>query len=107
MDDAQAGTLSEFMSITGLDDTTNALRFLEASNWALEEAVNLFFATGGDLGAGGGGGAGVAGAAGSNGIPTDNSALEEDVVRAPLPVVRDRLYGDASGPHGIAAPVAR
>ena len=105
MDDAQAGILGEFMSITGLDDTTNALRILEASNWALEEAVNLYFATGGDLGAGGG--AGAAGAGGSNSIPADVPALEEDEVRAPLPVVRDRLYGDVSGQHGIPARVAR
>eukprot|EP00878_Enallax_costatus_P022026 GHUV01023349.1.p1 GENE.GHUV01023349.1~~GHUV01023349.1.p1 ORF type:complete len:292 (+),score=90.24 GHUV01023349.1:284-1159(+) len=103
MDDAQAGILGEFMSITGLDDTTNALRILEVSNWALEEAVNLFFATGGDLGAGGG----AAGAGGSNSTPADVPALEEEEVRAPLPVVRDRLYGDVSGPHGIPARVAR
>lgn len=102
MDDAQAGILGEFMSITGLDDTTNALRILEASNWALEEAVNLFFATGGDLGAGGGGGGAAAA-----GVPADMPALEEDEVRAPLPTVMDRLYGDVPGPHGLPARVAR
>lgn len=108
MDDAQAGILGEFMSITGMDDTTNALRILEASNWALEEAVNLFFATGGDLGGGGqGAAAGGGGAARPSGIPADLPPLDEEDVRAPMPTVVDRLYGDVPGPHSIPARVTR
>lgn len=107
MEDAQAGVLGEFMSITGMDDTTNALRILEASNWALEEAVNLFFATGGDLGSSGAVGGGAAAGAGASGVPADLATLEEDEVRAPLPAVMDRLYGDIPGPHGMPTRVAR
>lgn len=107
MDDAQAGLLGEFMSITGLDDTTQALSILEASNWVLEEAVNLFFATGGDIGAGAAGAAGGARADGGNGSSEALAAMEEDEVRAPLPVIKERLYGDVSGHHGIPAHPAR
>jgi hypothetical protein len=77
----------------GVDDVAAATNVLEATSWQLEEAINLQFATGGDLGgASAGGGPGAAGAAGP--------PLDEDTVRAPMPVMRDRLYGDA-GMHGI------
>jgi hypothetical protein len=80
----------------GVDDVAAAMNVLEATNWQLEDAINLQFATGGDLGgAGAGGGAGAAGAAN---LPP----LEEEEVRAPMPVMRDRLYGDG-GMHGIPA----
>lgn len=80
------------------------MNVLEATNWSLEDAINLQFATGGDAGGGGGGvggggaGGGAGGAAGPAGLPP----LEEEDVRAPMPVMRDRLYGDA-GMHGIPA----
>lgn len=77
----------------GVDDVAAAMNVLEATNWALEDAVNLQFATGGDL-AGGGGNAAAGGGAAQ--LP----ALDEEEVRAPLPVVRDRLYGDV-GMHGV------
>jgi hypothetical protein len=85
-----------FMLPQGVDDMAVAMNVLEATNWQLEDAINLQFATGGDLGgAGAGGGAGAAG--GANLPP-----LEEEEVREPMPVMRDRLYGD-HGMHGIPA----
>jgi len=88
---------------TGVDDVAAAMNVLEATNWALEDAVNLQFATGGDLGGGGGGGGG----AGGGGGPAELPPLDEDNVRAPMPVMRDRLYGDV-GMHGVpAAGIAR
>jgi hypothetical protein len=78
-----------------VDDVAAAMNVLEATNWALEEAINLQFATGGDVGGGGGGGGG-AHAGGAADLPP----LEEENVRAPLPVMRDRLYGDV-GMHGV------
>lgn len=67
MDDdaARAEVLQQFLSITGSDEGI-ALNVLENTNWNLEEAVNLFFATGGE-GLGGGGGGGAFGAAGGGG----------------------------------------
>jgi hypothetical protein len=79
---------------------------LEATNWQLEEAVNLQFATGGDLGGGAAGGGSNTATGGAPDIPPE-LLQEEDEVRAPMPVMRDRLYGDAPGPHGIPARVAR
>jgi hypothetical protein len=83
-----------------VDDVGAAISVLEATNWQLEEAINLQFATGGVGGGGGGngGGAGDGGAGGLGHLPM----LDEEDVRAPMPVVRDRLYGDAGGPHSIA-----
>jgi hypothetical protein len=82
------------------------MNVLEATNWSLEDAINLQFATGGDVGGagGGGGGGGAAGgsAGGAAGGPSGLPPLEEEDVRAPMPVMRDRLYGDA-GMHGIPA----
>lgn len=75
------------------------MNVLEATNWSLEEAINLQFATGGDLGGGAGGAAGAgAGLEGGAGVPP----LDEEEVRAPMPVMRDRLYGDV-GMHGVPA----
>ncbi|KAF6256723.1 hypothetical protein COO60DRAFT_1702203 [Scenedesmus sp. NREL 46B-D3] len=106
MDDAQASVLQEFMAITGVEDATAAMSVLEATNWQIEEAVNLQFATGGDLGGGAAGGGSNAAAGGAADIPPE-LLQEEDEVRAPMPVMRDRLYGDAPGPHGMPARVAR
>ncbi|KAF8070998.1 PUX7 [Scenedesmus sp. PABB004] len=100
MEEAQAGVLQDFLAITGVEDPVAATGVLEACNWVLEDAVNLQFATGGDLGHGGGGGGPTAGAAAAAAAPPD----DDDDVRAPLPVVRERLYGDhAAGPHGVPA----
>eukprot|EP00775_Hariotina_reticulata_P009689 gene9689-9847_t len=94
MEDAHSSMLSEFCAITGVDDPTAAISILEATNWNLEEAVNLQFATGGDL-------AGVA--PGAQPAPVAQHQLPEvdEEVRAPMPVVRDRLYGDVG--HAIPA----
>lgn len=96
MDEAQSAVLSDFMSITGVDNAAAATVVLDATAWVLEDAVNLQFATGGDFG-GGPTGAPPAGAAGA--APT--ALPDEEEVRAPLPVVRDRLYGDYAGPQAI------
>lgn len=99
----------------GVDDVGSAASVLEATNWNLEEAINLQFATGG-LGAGGGGGGAAPAAeaaAGAGGNAAAGSPMfggggeEEEHVRAPLPVMRDRLYGDAGGLHGIRPRQAR
>jgi hypothetical protein len=89
----------------GVDDATAAMSVLEATNWQLEGAVNLQFATGGDLGGGLPGGGSNAAAGGEPDIPPE--LLQEDDVRAPMPAMMDRLYGDVPGPHGIPARVAR
>lgn len=89
----------------GADDVGAAISILEATNWQLEEAINLHLATGGAGAAGGGAdaGPGAGRAAGGRGPMAD---FEEEQVRAPLPVMRDRLYGDA-GQHGVPGRVAR
>jgi hypothetical protein len=89
----------------GVDDATAAMSVLEATNWQLEEAVNLQFATGGDLEGGAAGGGSNTAAGGGPDIPPE--LLQEDEVRAPMPAMMDRLYGDAPGPHGIPAREAR
>lgn len=87
-----------FCTCAGVDDMGVAMNVLEATNWALEDAINLQFATGGDQGGGGAGAAG--GAGGADALPP----LDEENVRAPMPVMRDRLYGDARmGMHGVPA----
>ncbi|PSC74669.1 UBX domain-containing 2 isoform X1 [Micractinium conductrix] len=103
MDPSEA--VANFVAITGADEAA-ALGALEATGYNLEQAVNLFFAQG-DVGDGGMGGMlpleddesmarrlqgeGGGGGGGGGGLPP---ALEEDEVRAPLPVRTERLYGD-------------
>lgn len=92
-----------YLPPAGVDDVAVAMNVLEATNWSLEDAINLQFATGGDVGGGGGvGGSGGAGGAGGAAGPAGLPPLDEEDVRAPMPVMRDRLYGDA-GMHGIPA----
>jgi hypothetical protein len=57
--------LQNFLSITGADEGV-ALNVLESTNWVLEDAVNLFFGTGGE-GLGGGGPAPAAAGAAARG----------------------------------------
>ena len=102
MDDAQSAVLQDFMSITGVDDAAAATVVLEATAWVLEDAVNLQLATGGDLGGGSTGATGATAAGAPLAAP-----LDEEEVRAPLPVVRDRLYGDFGGPQGAMPRVTR
>ncbi|KAL4431383.1 hypothetical protein ABPG75_006639 [Micractinium tetrahymenae] len=104
--------VANFVAITGADEAT-ALQMLEATGYQLEGAVNLFFATGEAGGAGGAGGPGAAplpameddealarrlqeeatgGGGGGGGGPP--ALMDEEQVRAPLPVVTERLYGD-------------
>lgn len=96
--------VANFVAITGADEAA-ALQMLQATGYQLEEAVNLFFATG-DAG-------GAAAARSMQPEFEDDEALarrlqeeatggaggqpaqmEEEQVRAPLPVVTERLYGE-------------
>ncbi|CAI5517515.1 unnamed protein product [Closterium sp. Naga37s-1] len=118
--------VASFIDFTGSDDAV-ALQMLQATNWQLEEAVQLFFGGGAEAAgaqqtdAHGGSAVGPAGGAGngsrdatppprsSSPPPPPAAAVasaggggmggsmggEEEVVRAPLPVRREALYGDA------------
>lgn len=80
--------IDTFMAMTGAEKAI-ASSLLEASNWDLQNAVNLFFETGG-----GGGGLQSSASSSSN----NNSALAgSPLVRAPIPAKRQRLY-DNIGP---------
>ncbi len=100
--------VANFLAITGCADDAAAVQWLEAANFSLEDAVNLYFAADGNLGghgggAGGtaGGGAGGAGAGRSNSPPRDH-AMDDDNIRAPLPTKVERLYGDDFDPRGLS-----
>ncbi|KAG2487936.1 hypothetical protein HYH03_013515 [Edaphochlamys debaryana] len=99
---ADGDLVANFMAITGADDGV-AIQMLEAANFVLEDAVNLFFAADGHIGGGqGGGGGGSSGSgAGGGGGGHGGAAhgLDEDGVRAPLPSKVDRLYGDDDHRH--------
>ncbi|CAI5527562.1 unnamed protein product [Closterium sp. Naga37s-1] len=117
--------VASFIDFTGSDDAV-ALQMLQATNWQLEEAVQLFFGGGAEAAgaqqtdAHGGSAVGPAGGAGngsrdatppprsSSPPPPPAAAVAaggggmggsmgggEEVVRAPLPVRREALYGDA------------
>lgn len=81
----QQEVLANFMAITDADEA-QALPLLEASDWKLEEACNLFFASS-MAGSGAGGAAG-----GAQGAGTAAGGGEDDV-RAPMPTITDRLVG--------------
>ncbi|BDA49565.1 UBX domain-containing protein 7 [Coccomyxa sp. Obi] len=99
MDDVVAN----FIDITGADHAT-AQSLLEATNYDLEQAVGLFFATHGDTG----------GAASGSAVPKPSAPMDdrgslmpevvEEQVRAPLPVLRDRLYGETFMSRGSSRP---
>lgn len=100
--------VANFMAITGADDET-AIRVLEAANFELEQAVNLFFAAephmdaGGSAGHRNAGGAGPhqdGGSAGAARPYADFGGHDGDDVRAPLPSKVERLYGDHYEPRG-------
>jgi hypothetical protein len=104
MDAARADVLQNFLAITGADEAA-ALSVLEACDWQLEGAVELHFATAGDVGAGMNPGA--ASGAHPNLMDSHDPGLTEEEVRAPIPARMDRLYGDmgmagmGTGMHGI------
>eukprot|EP00983_Pelagomonas_calceolata_P135261 1162140-Pelagomonas_calceolata.AAC.1 len=70
--------LANFMAITDCTDDGQALATLEASDWKLEEAVNLFFASN-------------AGGSGGGGGPPQMQEDEGFQERAPMPAIVDRL----------------
>ncbi|XP_039126282.1 plant UBX domain-containing protein 7 [Dioscorea cayenensis subsp. rotundata] len=95
----QQGLVSSFLEIAVGQNADTAVHFLQLTNWILEEAIQLFFV----------GGDGAVGAAAAAPAPSAPPAAEdpsssvnvsqdvgEDGVRAPLPVKRETLYGDAA-----------
>jgi hypothetical protein len=96
MADNGGDVVANFMAVTGADDEV-AIQMLEAANFNLEEAVQLFFAAEGNVGGGrsaaaaaGGVDAAGAGSGPSRGAPMHDDA--DDGVRAPLPTKVERLY---------------
>ncbi|KAJ4867569.1 Plant UBX domain-containing protein 7 [Raphanus sativus] len=100
----QQRLVSSFLEIAVGQTSETARQFLEATSWKLEEAVQLFYV----------GGEGGILPSGTNTQPTvddpmaaqswgaadtGNERMQNDVVddevRAPLPVVRETLYGDS------------
>jgi hypothetical protein len=80
--------LANLCAITGCDDAT-AIGLLQACDNKLEEAVNLYFASGGATHQAA---SSVGGSAQPPDIPPE--LLEEEPVRAPLPTKVERLYGE-------------
>ncbi|TVU16503.1 hypothetical protein EJB05_40071 [Eragrostis curvula] len=111
--DAKETLVSSFLEIAAGQTRQIATQFLQISNWNLEEAVQLFFINGESALAShpapsAAAAASVAAAAGAEEAlrfaPPPAAALgdgmlqglgDEDDVRAPLPVKRETLYGDA------------
>ncbi|MQM09046.1 hypothetical protein Taro_041908, partial [Colocasia esculenta] len=97
--------VSSFLEITAGQTVDTAVQFLQATSWQLEEALQLFY-----LGnEGGGAGPSPSPASASLGhdagsardiVAADENVgghvVEDDDVRAPLPVKREVLYDDAS-----------
>ncbi|KAJ0257000.1 Plant UBX domain-containing protein 7 [Hirschfeldia incana] len=99
----QQRLVSSFLEIAVGQTSETARQFLEATNWKLDEAIQLFYV----------GGEGGMLPTGTNTQPTvddpmaaqswgaadtGNERMQNDLVdevRAPLPVVRETLYGDA------------
>ncbi|KAJ4915790.1 Plant UBX domain-containing protein 7 [Raphanus sativus] len=101
----QQRLVSSFLEIAVGQTSETARQFLEATSWKLEEAVQLFYV-------GGEGGILPSGTTlsqrwtiqwlhslGGMAADTGNERMQNDVVddevRAPLPVVRETLYGDS------------
>eukprot|EP00899_Mesostigma_viride_P002729 jgi/Mesvir1/12457/Mv00611-RA.1 len=90
--DNESDALAQFLAITGANETS-ARHMLQATNWQVEEAVNLFFATDhADLDA--------AAAQGPPPAPVNEPPPE---VRAPLPAKMDTLYAPQPLLGGIGA----
>jgi hypothetical protein len=81
----ESALVSQFMDVTVCTSQTFAMRQLSSCQWNVEKAINLLFAGGGH----------VADAAPPSLLVEDPPAmLEENEVRAPLPVGAERLYED-------------
>lgn len=94
--------VSSFLEIAAGQSAETAAQFLQATSWNLEEAIQLFYL-------GNEGGVGAASSSVSPQVDKSPSEREnfvtnenvgevvgDDGVRAPLPVKRETLYGDAS-----------
>lgn len=88
--DKQTQLVSDFMSLTGAE-FNQAKHFLEAADWNLEQATNLFFESGG-----------VTTSSNTTSQSSDNNTRntrntmqdEEDFIRSPIPQTAGRLYDD-------------
>lgn len=83
--DKQTQTVSDFMSITGAE-FSQAKYFLEAANWNLEQATNLFFESGG-----------VTDTSQSSTSRNIQTTQNEDEIRSPIPQTIGSLYDDDFG----------
>ncbi|KAJ0963885.1 hypothetical protein J5N97_029007 [Dioscorea zingiberensis] len=92
----QQGLVSSFLEIAVGQTADTAVHFLQLTNWILEEAIQLFF-VGGDASVDAGP-LPVADAPSSSVAVNENASQDfgDDGVRAPLPVKRETLYGDAA-----------
>lgn len=85
-DSEEQQLMLEFMGIAG-ETTARARQFLEATNWELGEALQLYFAeSNNEVG-------------GSSTSESDRMVDDEDYVRPPLPVTTEALYDDDGGHH--------
>ncbi|XP_020093031.1 plant UBX domain-containing protein 7 [Ananas comosus] len=95
--------ISSFREIAADESVETAAQFLQATSWKLEEALQLFFVgnDGGALASSSSAPAGVDESPSGtvNDVAPESSIKQDggdDEVRAPLPIKRDTLYGDAS-----------
>lgn len=87
------GKIASFVEIVG-DSTDKARQFLQATNWQLEEAIQLFYA---DNEGGAGTPLTVPSESGSQASPSTQNMQNNttgEYVRPPLPVKREALYDD-------------
>ncbi|XP_050375421.1 plant UBX domain-containing protein 7 [Argentina anserina] len=101
-EEEQQSVVAMFMEISADQSVETARRFLNATNWNLEEALQLFY-VGNEAGS-------VAPppqpelpaenasnlAEQNSGVKENAAQFGEDEVRAPMPVIRDVLYDDAA-----------
>ncbi|GAX84234.1 hypothetical protein CEUSTIGMA_g11657.t1 [Chlamydomonas eustigma] len=95
MDVDESETLSNFLAITGGDEA-QGLSLLQACDWRLQDAVDLFFAS--NEAPGPQGSAPMPSKVGKMPLP-----LDEEGVRAPLPTKVERLYDPQHG-HASSMP---
>lgn len=90
--DKQTELVSKFMSFTGAE-FNQAKYFLEAANWNLEQATNLFFESGGVTEGSSSGGSNSV----SNNNRNSRAMQDEEDIRSPIPQTAGRLFDDDFG----------
>ncbi|GLJ44448.1 hypothetical protein SUGI_0932570 [Cryptomeria japonica] len=94
MDNEKQAKIASFIEIVG-ESTDKARQFLQATNWQLDEAIQLFYV--GNEGGAGTSSANIPLERKSPGSPSTNDRENDtsgDYVRPPLPVKREALYDD-------------